>query len=51
MTLQDKCKFTSVKIPKVLAKQISDNCEKWGYRSVSDFVLFSARQKLREVTR
>jgi len=41
--------YTSVKLPKALAEQISDISEKSGYRSVSDFVLDATRTHLREI--
>lgn len=40
-------KYTSVKIPKQLAKQIQDVMVERGFRSVADFVLFGTRQLLR----
>lgn len=41
--------YTSVKLPKTLAKQINEITETGGYRSVSDFVLEATRSHLREV--
>ena len=39
--------YTSVKVPKVLAERISDMAIKHGiYRSVSEFILDSARRRL-----
>lgn len=39
--------YTSVKVPKILAEKISDVAIKHGiYRSVSEFMLDSARRRL-----
>lgn len=43
--------YTSVKIPKKLAEDINNSKDELGFRSVSDFVLFATRQRLREITK
>lgn len=40
--------YTSIKLPQVLAEQIREISEKKGYTSVSDFVVFATRSKLKE---
>jgi len=39
-------KYISIKIPKVLAERIRSNLDKWGYTSVTDFVVHATRVHL-----
>lgn len=41
-------KYTSVKVPKRLSERIQSICEEWGYRSITEFVIESARLRLLE---
>ena len=43
--------YTSVKVPKVLAERINEIANREGYRSVSEFILESARRRLEEYKR
>jgi len=38
--------YMSIKIPKVLADRIRVNLDKWGYTSVTDFVVHATRVHL-----
>lgn len=48
MTKESGCKYTSIKVPKVLAERIVNSkiFNQLGYRSVSEFILDAGRLRL-----